>query len=672
MPSYGQVPGSNTSATQASSADEPWVSLMKDAFSRSTTYFDNNYRKQFEDGLRMFQSKHPSDSKYNSDAYKYRSRLFRPKTRSMVRKNEATAALAFFSSPDVLSISPVLDHDSMQAASSAVMKDLMTYRLQKTIPWFLTVIGGLQDALVVGLVCSFQYWCYRTQKETQVMQGQLPTGEFIQFEQEVPVPVEDMPVCELIPIENIRFDPAAKWFDVAGTSPYLILQRPMYVRDVLDMMEDEGEYAWRRLDKTTILQARIQDNDPIRQARDGNKEDPQTQTSTVNEFDVVMVHLNFCKVSGGDYTWYSLKDQELLTTPSLVKETFKHCDQYGDRPVRIGFTVMETHKAVPDSATKIGAHIQVELNENVNQRMDNVKFVLNKRYIVRRGANIDVESLMRNVPGGATMANNVEDDIKTLDWQDVTSSAYQEQDRMNVDYDELLGSFAQSSILTNRKLNETVGGMRMMAQGANVITEYQLRMFAETWMEPVLRQLMKMEQHYETDEVALAVAGQRLQAFQKAGINQISDQLLRQELTLTVHVGMGATDPDTRFARFNQAMAMYTKISMEGPADIDLMATRTELFGLAGFRDSARFFQQADPRFLQAQKMMQQAQQIAEQEGMKVKAMLTEKEVELNKRETEIDLEGLEVKMDKKVTEMQRGIMTAAMERKESLRAVNG
>jgi hypothetical protein len=63
------------------------------------TYFDNNYRKQWEDNLRMFQSKHPRDSKYMSEAYKYRSRIFRPKSRSVVRKNEATAALAFFSNP---------------------------------------------------------------------------------------------------------------------------------------------------------------------------------------------------------------------------------------------------------------------------------------------------------------------------------------------------------------------------------------------------------------------------------------------------------------------------------------------------------------------------------------------------------------------------------------------
>jgi hypothetical protein len=60
-------------------AKDPWLKLAQDAYTRSTTYFDNNYRKSWEDNLRMFQSKHPRDSKYMSDSYKFRSRIFRPK-----------------------------------------------------------------------------------------------------------------------------------------------------------------------------------------------------------------------------------------------------------------------------------------------------------------------------------------------------------------------------------------------------------------------------------------------------------------------------------------------------------------------------------------------------------------------------------------------------------------
>jgi hypothetical protein len=225
----------------------------------------------------------------------------------------------------------------------------------------------------------------------------------------------------------------------------------------------------------------------------------------VNEFDVVMVHLNFVKTGDETYAYYTLKDTHLLTEPMLVEEMFLHCK---DRrpPVQIGFCVIETHKPVPTSKIGLTAQLQREANEISNQRLDNVKFVLNKRWLIRRGANVDIESLMRNVPGGATMVNDVERDVREVNWQDVTSSSYQEQDRINLDFDDLAGNFSQGSVMTNRKLNETVGGMRMMAQGANMLTEYDIRVYVETWVEPVLRQLAKMEQAYETDR---ARAGHR-------------------------------------------------------------------------------------------------------------------------------------------------------------------
>src|SRR5581483_8509487 len=74
-----------------------WIKRAKDAFGFSTTYIDSNYRKVWEDSIRAFNNKHSSDSKYNTELYKKRSSLYRPKTRAIIRKNEAAAASAYFS-----------------------------------------------------------------------------------------------------------------------------------------------------------------------------------------------------------------------------------------------------------------------------------------------------------------------------------------------------------------------------------------------------------------------------------------------------------------------------------------------------------------------------------------------------------------------------------------------
>ena len=636
-------------AYNAPDADRPWLKLARDANTKATNYFDNNYRKNIEDGLRMFQSRHPRDSKYNADAYKYRSRIFRPKTRSVVRKHEATAALAFFTNPDAMNVDPMLQDDPAQVMSALINKELLAYRLDKSIPWFLTVIGGFQDAMVCSLVASFQYWDYRTKKETRTVTGYNEQFAEVEFEEEIDVPVSDKPCCDLLPLENICFDPAAKWYDVARTSPYLILKMPMYLRDVLDHME-QPTGGWRKYTRDEILSARItSDEAQVRLARNDNREDPEQQTSEVNEFDVVMVHLNFINVDGTDHAFYTLKDERMLTDPLPTGEMFRHCDQPGDRPVVIGFCVLETHKAKPEALIMLGRDLQSEANEVANQRLDNVKYVLNKKAIIRRGANVDIEAWLRNVPGSAVMANDVEKDIRTIDYQDVTSSAYAEQDRINVDYDELLGNFAQSSVMTNRRMNETVGGMRMIAQGANLLTEYTIRVYVETWMEPVLRQLVKMEQYYETDEVILAIAAKRAGVYQQMGMSPQLDAILRQELTTTIHVGMGATDPDTRFQRFIQATGAYTQFVTQGPPDLNATEFRKELYGLAGFKDAERFFGKQDPNLIKAQQMLQQAEALAKKVVDGEKEKLMQREVSLNEREDDLDIREMELKLGARV-----------------------
>jgi hypothetical protein len=175
----------------------------------------------------------------------------------------------------------------------------------------------------------------------------------------------------------------------------------------------------------------------------------------------------------------------------------------------IGICVIETHTAYPPGPVRLGRDVQQELNQNANQRIDNVSFAMNKRYLVKRTAQVDLRSLQRNVPGSSTLVNDVETDVKVVDTPDVTASAYEEQDRLNLDFDDLTGSFSQASVQANRKLNETVGGMNILTKDASALSAYQLRTFVETWAEPVLRQLLLLEARYETDVVIMGLAAKK-------------------------------------------------------------------------------------------------------------------------------------------------------------------
>ena len=592
-----------------------FLQLAKDAYSSSTSYVDSNYRKKWEDAISMFQSRHPADSKYNSESYAHRSKLFRPKSRSMVRKHEASTAAAFFSNVDVISTDATDDGNPAQVASAEVMKQLLNYRLTKTIPWFQTIVGGIQDAMSVGVVCSYQYWKYRKSVKI-VSAGFDEYGEQVYAEQaEV---IEDEPCIELMPIENIRIDPGASWIDPIGTSPYVIRMIPMYMIDVRSMMESDddktGQQKWRTLTDGEIRSAMSQPYDSTRQVREGKRQDSKSnENAPLTDFEIVWVHENFMRIDGGEIVFYTLGTEYMLTDPKPLKEVYFH----GERPIVMGCAAIEAHKVMPESPVMMGEQLQREANEIVNQRMDNVKLVLNKRFVAKRGAQVDLKSLVRNVAGSITLANDPIGDIREIQFQDVTSSSYAEQDRLNVDYDELTGNFSQGSVMTNRKMGETVGGMGMISGAANQITEYTIRTFTETWVEPVIRQLVKLEQAYETDTVILALAASRAKLLQKFGIDQVTDELLNQELTLTVNVGMGATDPGQKLGRFLGAIRSYAEISQLAPPNIDLGEVGKEIFGLAGYKDGRRFMQ-GDEKQAMEQQIMGRAQQMVQQAQMQM------------------------------------------------------
>lgn len=589
---------------ESKSEGRDWLSIARQSFQASTDYMDANWRKKWEDSIALFQSRHPKDSKYNSELYKHRSKGFRPKTRSVVRKNEAAAAAAFFANVDVVFVEPENDSDPMAVAAAEFQNELLNYRLTQTVPWFRIMMGAIQEAQVMGVVGSYQYWDYKEDTDAEpTLDAQ--TGEVIP-----PKASCDKPCIELVPMENLRFDPGADWLDVVDSSPYLIRMVPMYVVDVKSMMQrvdrKTGQPKWKKLDDGEIRQAQ-REIDTLRTQRENKREDPKVENhAPLGDFEIVWCHENFVRLDGKEVVYWTLGTYSMLTEPVPLKQVYFT----GKRPIVIGTTVIEAHRAVPDSLVQLGAPLQREANDISNSRLDNVKLVLNKRWLVKRGKQVDVKSLQANAAGAVTMVDDTETDVKEINWPDVTASAYQEQDRVNADYDELLGNYSSSSVNTNRKMNETVGGMNLAAGGASVLTEYLLRTFTETWVEPVLAQLLALEREYETDETVLGIAGNRAQLPQKYGINNMSDELLNPAVVVRCSVGMGATDPRTKLAKFTLATQTYANILQLVP-DMDRDSVRKEVYGLAGYKDGGRFFkkEQGDGAEAAAQQAVQAFQQ---------------------------------------------------------------
>lgn len=561
------------------------LQLARDAFSGSTSYFDANIRPEVERDLRQFQSKHPTGSKYLSDNYKGRSRFFRPKTRSMVRSAEASVAEAFFSTTDAVSIEPVRDTDEMAMATAEIMRELMQYRLTASdthgIPWFKIVCGAFQDAEVQGVVISHQGWDK----------------------------AKDKPDVELIPRENFRFDPAASWLDPVGTSPYLIWMRPMRVRDVKKRM-NEGK--WIKRSDQEILSAAKRYSDTTRMLREGDRTDSADQVTSINDFTIVWVHQNIVvDDDGADVMYYTLGTDFVLSNPEPLDVQYAH----GRRPFVIGQVVIETHKNDPAGEVRLVRDVQAESNEIANQRIDNVKFAMNKRYFVKRNRQVDIRSLTRNVPSSVTLMTDIEGDVKVINTPDVTSSSYQEQDRINMDFDEISGNMSQSSVQANRHLNETVGGMEILANDANKVRAYAIKTFIETWAEPVLRQIVLLEQCYETSVVLLELAAGKSEMFQRLGMDAVSDDLMLREVKLSVNVGMNATSPTQKINNLLTGISGVKGALSDGVLErygIEPQEVIKEIFGALGYKNGGRFFSldgKEDPRITELQRKADELQQ---------------------------------------------------------------
>lgn len=623
--------------------DQVWLDLVQDAYHQSTTFMDNNYRRQWDTNIRNFQSRHPAGSKYYHSSYNWRSKLFRPKTRSAIRNNEAAAVAAFFANRDVVSIEPQNENDKIQKASANIIKELIQYRLTKSIPWFLTLMGAYQDAMVPGVVISYQAWDYKERTIKEKAPVYTPSGDPVIGEDGKPEYgtferteiIRDQPIIELIPVENIRFHPAAKWTDPINTSPYLIELIPMYIIDIqarMDMTYPKTKQPkWKPLAEGVLKSARKQNYDITRQAREYPRTDTGDQPSggkAASVYDVVWVHRNIMKIREEDWFFYTLGTEHLLSDPVILNKVYPH-----GRPYVMGISVVEAHKSYPSGLGQLGENVQTEINSVVNQRLDNVQLVMNKRYFVKRGSAVDLKSILRNAAGSVTMVNNTADDVRPIEFNDVTQSAYQEQDRLNLDFDEVVGNFSVGSIQSNRKLNETVGGMAMIRGNSNALTEYSLRTFGETWVEPTIRQTVKLEQMYETDEVILGIAADKANLFQKYGIDQITDDLLNQELTTTVTVGMGATDPVMRMQNFTIGLRVILEVLTSTPPNtLDVIEVAKEVFGYLGFKDGTRFFVKAmgqDPEKMQMQQIITQLQALIQDLQKKVEGKEVESRTKL-------------------------------------------
>ena len=613
-------------------ANADWLILARNAFESSESWLQVNQRALWAKNIAHYRSEHAPGSPILSEANRHRPNYFWPKTRTLVRDIQASGAAAYFASSDIVAIEAEDSDDEKQVEASRLMKELLNYRLDQTIPWYLLTLGGLAESSVLGTVASHQGWVYDERNG------------------------KDEPQVRIVPAENLRISPAADWLDPANSSPYIIELMPMYVCDVLEKIRAgadavTGEPAWANVGEGALLSAGSRDNlDTTRRARAGRgKLDPKANMMEAeNQYRIVWIHRNIIRHDGIDWLYYTAGVNLMISEPVPLQNIIPWAD--GKRDYVLGKLEVETDRPYPSSPVEMSAGLQKAINELKNQRYENTRQVLNRRYLYRAGSQVDVRALSRNIPGGLigiSAPGPLSNHVEPLNTPDVTASSYQEEDRLLLSMDDLTGSTSGSTVNANRKLGETATGMTLMNEAGNKIREMELRTFTETWIEPVLRQLVQLEAMYETDEIALTVSAK------KAKLLKVLPEYFDYKFSVSVNVGMGAVSPSQRMQKIQTAVATTMQLLPRAAAAVNEDELVTEIFGAAGYDSGTRFFNFEKARQLeeQAQQQGDPNQQVAMQQ-LQLKAQIAQQDFQIAQGKLQLENQRLQQQLEKQQAEI--------------------
>lgn len=634
-------------------SDEKMLKMAQEAAAQAQTYVQQTVRAYWARSYKAFHNKHFEGSKYHSPEYRGRSKLFRPKTRTAVFKKMATAAQALYSTSDVIAVAAQDEADDYQVASAQLKQQILNYRFSRVsrrngIPWFLISMGAVQTAMLTGLIISKQTWVYR-EDHPDAANPAMPglSGR--------PV-LEDRPDIQLLPPENVLFDPNCDWTRPAQSSQYVIVRYPMSVDEAWGMIEKgtaAGDIRFHDDVTRNDVASRAQTVGPsdtmgARVAREGGR-DPKQQAS--GSFGRVWLYEVFLRVGGLDVVFWTLDNQMVISEITPVRRAYPAFG--GERPIVIGYGSLEAFRPMPMSPVESWQQMQMEQNDQVNLRLDHMKNVVTPAAKVVRGKNVDLNQVQARGPNRVVMVNDASD-VDYWTPPDLPQSAFVENNILTADFDSLAGVFDASSVNTNRQLNETVGGMRLLANSVNPMADFELNVLVETWAEPVLWQIMKLEEMYENDAVVLALCGQKAKLWERFGLNQITDELLNLDTTLTIKLGVGATNlPHEKIQKFSmawgtaqQALAPFVQTGQIKAPRPNVKEIIDTIFGSAGFSDGGeRFFadldmvdqappaQQGDPKAAaDAQAKSEQAQVSRERNQLDFQAKMAT--LDQKKRET--------------------------------------
>lgn len=552
--------------------DKDLLRLMRDVTAFCDEYRSANVDPAHRRADNIYHGIHENLADYQERG---RSSLYIPKVRNHVRKWTSTIVNAFMASDDLVTVSyPVVPE------KERFTNEVVNRRLERDCNFFMFLANAAHSHIKYGNAVGKTGWEYSEEVVRTEEYVDPESGESVK--EDVTAPTTDRPFFDVIPFENVQVDYRCIGSDPVNESPFFRHWIPMYVTDIEKKFAD-GE--WKRPRGLDWKNVTIPDTTAlVRGKRHGEKHSPDENgigTEPDNaplSYSQAWVVENYFRISGTDWTFLSIGDEGVITKSERVIDKFAH----GKRPFAISKFDPEAFRVVSDGLPEIEKNLQYEVNAIRNQRRDNVGLVLNAGHYVRRGAGIQLSSLVNSRPGRIILGDSINDtDIRREEVADITASAYREEEVANRDLEEC--SNHSSNMLGVADSNRTTATEAAISASASGEMEgYVIKAFVETFVRPLLEMYMDNIIAYENDERTL------VEASVVTGLPPDPELLARGEVI--INAGMGSTNKEIKSARLQAIIDRAIQLAAVDPAFINAAKEGfREWLPLSGFKNPARF-----------------------------------------------------------------------------------
>lgn len=384
----------------------------------------------------------------------------------------------------IISYKPVGPGDDEKAE---MLTNLVAYQMTQKMKAATRFYEIYKCAILYGTAISKQTWKYKekvvTAREMQDFEVLMDDGTTVMIPMRAPAKkkkvIYDAPDMKNIPIESFFFDPA---YSDVDDSPFCIHE---YFRELYELRQGEKEGYYKNTAKIS------------EEPEDGARK---------SRYDSSGVTLG--EMSNGVRIWEYWTDDWLVTIAN--KDTVIRVEEnpyfHGKKPFIRWVTVPMPNEFYGKSMVEALTDLQAELNTVRNQRVDNVSLALNRMFLIAKGSGIDVDQL-KSRPNGFIEVEDVEKDIKELAVQDVTSSAYRDEEIIKTDMDVTSGVHNHDRGQAGER-RETATTATLLSSASSERFRLQILMMEEDSLTELGRQLAELNKQFLDDETYILITGE--------------------------------------------------------------------------------------------------------------------------------------------------------------------